>query len=531
SASVSKTGSGSRLSSVSSSSADSGGCSNGIASRETGAAALSTHSAAAAAAASAAASGTSTERRPRPGSVRQVRMDKGSEPLGIRIHAGQQGGIYISTVQPGSLADRAGLLAGDRILEFCGVNLRTAFYHNAKQVLNDCREETGILVSDVPAESAGQGLRPGDLILQCNGVDFRGLTAESASQELGRAAAATDEETRLLVQHRPARLAAIGSATEPDALFVRPNFSQLPAVGGVVDGDEQQPPPEPLLAFRRHDLLLVTDTRPAGRPAGWWFAWLLDGAGQRVRSGFMPSPRRLQQQQQQQQLALMQNPAAGGLGSRSVSLRRSAGKRGGTSSSSSSSASASASASTADYLHPHLRLPLPAYSRAELVPDPGRAGPRPVAILGPLSEALGRALCAERSDLFYPLGPLPLDRVAGACGGDSAKHGLLQLASGPAQVDQLHRLHRVYPIVLLLRYRSHKLVKEARDPRYCPEKFPSRVAKDMVAKAAQLEEELQPVLTACIQGGAFAFMCSQVVSVVSRDQNCPVWINAEPIVP
>uniref|UniRef100_A0A1I8GMQ0 PDZ domain-containing protein n=1 Tax=Macrostomum lignano TaxID=282301 RepID=A0A1I8GMQ0_9PLAT len=435
---VSKTGSGSRLSSVSSSSADSGGCSNGIASRETGAAALSTHSAAAAAAAaSAAASGTSTERRPRPGSVRQVRMDKGSEPLGIRIHAGQQGGIYISTVQPGSLADRAGLLAGDRILEFCGVNLRTAFYHNAKQVLNDCREETGILVSDVPAESAGQGLRPGDLILQCNGVDFRGLTAESASQELGRAAAATDEETRLLVQHRPARLAAIGSATEPDALFVRPNFSQLPAVGGVVDGDEQQPPPEPLLAFRRHDLLLVTDTRPAGRPAGW----------------------------------------------------------------------------------------------AELVPDPGRAGPRPVAILGPLSEALGRALCAERSDLFYPLGPLPLDRVAGACAGDSAKHGLLQLASGPAQVDQLHRLHRVYPIVLLLRYRSHKLVKEARDPRYCPEKFPSRVAKDMVAKAAQLEEELQPVLTACIQGGAFAFMCSQVVSVVSRDQNCPVWINAEPIVP
>ncbi|PAA52590.1 hypothetical protein BOX15_Mlig005109g1 [Macrostomum lignano] len=601
SASVSKTGSGSRLSSVSSSSADSGGCSNGIASRETGAAALSTHSAAAAAAASAAASGTATERRPRPGSVRQVRMDKGSEPLGIRIHAGQQGGIYISTVQPGSLADRAGLLAGDRILEFCGVNLRTAFYHNAKQVLNDCREEvatllvqycrgadndttptnspsvrhqqlqhlqqqqpqqphqhqqsdaeeprlvclqpsaagfsfvggseTGILVSDVPAESAGQGLRPGDLILQCNGVDFRGLTAESASQELGRAAAATDEETRLLVQHRPARLAAIGSATEPDALFVRPNFSQLPAAGGVVDGDEQQPPPEPLLAFRRHDLLLVTDTRPAGRPAGWWFAWLLDGAGQRVRSGFMPSPRRLQQQQQQQQLALMQNPAAGGLGSRSVSLRRSAGKRGGTSSSSSSSASASASASTADYLHPHLRLPLPAYSRAELVPDPGRAGPRPVAILGPLSEALGRALCAERSDLFYPLGPLPLDRVAGACGGDSAKHGLLQLASGPAQVDQLHRLHRVYPIVLLLRYRSHKLVKEARDPRYCPEKFPSRVAKDMVAKAAQLEEELQPVLTACIQGGAFAFMCSQVVSVVSRDQNCPVWINAEPIVP
>lgn len=51
---------------------------------------------------------------------RHVKLQKGSEPLGISIVSGEKGGIYVSKVTGGSIAHQAGLEYGDQLLEVSG---------------------------------------------------------------------------------------------------------------------------------------------------------------------------------------------------------------------------------------------------------------------------------------------------------------------------------------------------------------------------------------------------------------------------
>lgn len=51
---------------------------------------------------------------------RHVKLQKGSEPLGISIVSGEKGGVYVSKVTGGSIAHQAGLVYGDQLLEVSG---------------------------------------------------------------------------------------------------------------------------------------------------------------------------------------------------------------------------------------------------------------------------------------------------------------------------------------------------------------------------------------------------------------------------
>ena len=51
---------------------------------------------------------------------RHVKLQKGSEPLGISIVSGEKGGVYVSKVTGGSIAHQAGLEYGDHGLEVSG---------------------------------------------------------------------------------------------------------------------------------------------------------------------------------------------------------------------------------------------------------------------------------------------------------------------------------------------------------------------------------------------------------------------------
>ncbi|PIO37568.1 hypothetical protein AB205_0012370 [Aquarana catesbeiana] len=60
--------------------------------------------------------------RPLVDEPRHVRVQKGAEPLGISIGGGESGGIFVSKVMAGSIAQQAGLEYGDQLLElttFC----------------------------------------------------------------------------------------------------------------------------------------------------------------------------------------------------------------------------------------------------------------------------------------------------------------------------------------------------------------------------------------------------------------------------
>lgn len=57
-----------------------------------------------------------------------------------------------------------------------------------------------------------------------------------------------------------------------------------------------------------------------------------------------------------------------------------------------------------------------------------------------------------------------------------------------ASIERLHR-HQIYPIVLLIKFKSTKQIKEVKDSRYPSDKVSAKVAKEMYEQALKLEAE------------------------------------------
>ena len=92
--------------------------------------------------------------KPSAGDIRQFHIEKSGEQLGIKIEEvniqGEMAGIFISSVSGASLAARVGLHVGDQLLEVCGINLRTAKYQHAAQVLQTAGKSVDIKVQYNP---------------------------------------------------------------------------------------------------------------------------------------------------------------------------------------------------------------------------------------------------------------------------------------------------------------------------------------------------------------------------------------------
>lgn len=89
--------------------------------------------------------------KPLPGELRRVHIDKSQQPLGIQIYCPpSSGGVFVSTVNDNSLASQVGLQVGDQLLEVCGINMRSATYTIAAQVLRQIGNSITMLVQYSP---------------------------------------------------------------------------------------------------------------------------------------------------------------------------------------------------------------------------------------------------------------------------------------------------------------------------------------------------------------------------------------------
>lgn len=89
--------------------------------------------------------------KPLPGELRRVHIDKSQQPLGIQISCPPgSGGVFVSTVNENSLASQVGLQIGDQLLEVCGINMRSATYTLAANVLRQCGNSITMLVQYSP---------------------------------------------------------------------------------------------------------------------------------------------------------------------------------------------------------------------------------------------------------------------------------------------------------------------------------------------------------------------------------------------
>ena len=61
-------------------------------------------------------------------------------------------------------------------------------------------------------------------------------------------------------------------------------------------------------------------------------------------------------------------------------------------------------------------------------------------------------------------------------------------------VERLQRL-QIYPIVLLLRFKSAKQIKEIKDSRYSTDKISAKAAKEMYERALKLESDYKQYIS------------------------------------
>ncbi|XP_076289646.1 MAGUK family member discs large 5 isoform X3 [Lasioglossum baleicum] len=406
--------------------------------------------------------------------------------LGISLVGGNGVGIFVHSVQPGCLAEEAGLRTGDRILEY-------------------------------------------------NGVDLRQATAEQAALELARPA----DKVTLIAQYVPERYNEVKDKPG-DSFYVKAMFDRVGEVGDSLQ-----------LRFNKDDILYVDNTMFNGTP-GHWRAWLVDQTGRRQTCGIIPSKFKVEEDLLlRRSLGDLETDTTrrGSTSARRSFFRRKKHQR------SSSRDSKELSHLTGVNLGWYSdsgtlnEETLPAsYQRVERLDYPAL---RPVLIIGPLSECvvtkllqefpgqftrcLAEAMHCSQSTLEQGLRDAlyvdyrkkgsyfectTVQAVKDIC--EKNTHCILDVSI--ASIERLHR-HQIYPIVLLIKFKNTKQIKEVKDSRYPSDKVSAKAAKEMYEQALKFEAEYRHYISAVIPAGVnVAYICTQVKSAVDEEQSKALWV-------
>ncbi|XP_033106824.1 disks large homolog 5-like isoform X2 [Anneissia japonica] len=575
--------------------------------------------------------------RPREQEIRTISIEKSSEQLGISISMGFDGGIMVTDVQPGSLAHRAGLVTGDQILEYNGINLRKSTYDLAAKIIwqggdsvqilaqynpekihsverrSVCASNqttptatpistttnspvssrppsamasdngtvtpptprasmsfsspimddspmpceprfvflrklssslgistsggnaSGIFVSELQPDSIANrpdGLRVGDQILEYNGVDLRSATAEQAALEFQKP---TDTIT-ILAQYNVAKFNKIQE--QPcDSFYIEAQCRY------AADNEN-------FLSFKKGTILFVDDTMANGE-IGLWHSWIVEENGQKIKHGHI-----LGKTMFEQDLARKRSYSEDEDLRHTTSRRSVGGKRGSffrrkkhhqrQSSKDSRELNALETQSMSDV--PIMDdIFIPTYQRVERLDYNQK---RPVLVIGPLNDRVNEKLELESPDKFTRCHPevmkMSLISIEKAISDsvfidyhrngeefecvhtstikEISKQGCHCLVDiCPSAVERLHRLH-LYPIVIYIKFKSPKQIKEQRDPRFLPERVHYKQAKELFENAQRQEQNYKHFFSDTIPGGNLASICNAVKKIIDREQNKTIWV-------
>ncbi|MBN3283844.1 DLG5 protein, partial [Polyodon spathula] len=574
---------------------------------------------------------------------RNVIVHKGAEPLGISIVGGENGGIFVSKVTGGSIAHQAGLEYGDQLLEYNGINLRSATEQQARLIIgqqcdtitilaqynphmyqlgNNSRSssrlepisthstphgsgtatpdnhsiidtvseqdegtmtppskqttpttsprnsmrisvdaskklpeprtvvirktqvELGIqicggnlygifvekLEDDSPAKSSG-GLMPGDMLLEYGSVYMKNKTAEEAYLEMLKPA----ETITMKVKYRIDEFTRIKD-TPGDGFFIRALYDRVAEV-------EQD------LSFKKDDILYVDETLPKGN-FGFWMAWQLDENAQKLERGQVPSKYMMDQEFYRRHSMSEMKDENGSSKTLSAAARRSffrrkqKHKRSGSKDGKDLLALDAISTDSIPFLEDCVSL---AYQKVQKVEC---TSPRPVLILGPLLDAVKDMLVKDSPGKFCrcPLEVMKASQQAIERGvkdclfidykrrsghfdvttvasikeiTEKDCHCLLDIA--PHAIDRLHSVH-IYPIVIFIRYKNAKQIKEQKDPIFLRDKVSQKHSKEQFEVAQKTEQEYSKFFTGIVQGGSLSYICTQIKTIVDQEQNKVLWI-------
>ncbi|XP_055640988.1 disks large homolog 5 [Toxorhynchites rutilus septentrionalis] len=388
----------------------------------------------------------------------------------------------------------------------------------------------GIFVHGVQKDSIADnaGLRVGDQILEFNAADLRRSTAEHAALEIAKPA----DNVTVLVLYNILRFNQIKDKPG-DALYIRVGFDRNCDLG-----DSE-------LSFNKDEVLYVDNTMFGGVP-GRWRAWKLDEYGHKLQCGIIPN--KLKVEEELRLLGDLQDVEATTRRG-STSARRSFFKRIKPQRSSSRD-----SKELASFSNTHLSLyvdsgslnddGLTSYQRVERL----EYKYRPVLVLGPLSECVIEKLCIDFPEHFHRCQQNQMrctkeDMESGVQNNAIADYrrrgSIFEYTSVQAILDNkqhhcildvcisaVERLQRnqIYPIVLLLRFKTAKQIKEIKDSRYSADKISAKAAKEMYEHALKLESDYRQYISVVISGVNIAHMCTQIKAAVDSEQKKILWV-------
>ncbi|KAM8859736.1 disks large homolog 5a isoform 3-T3 [Spinachia spinachia] len=395
----------------------------------------------------------------------------------------------------------------------CGGNLRGVYIES--------------LDEDSPARGP-DGLLPGDLIQEYNSVNMKNKTAEEVYVEMLKPA----EAVTFRVQHRPDDFSTLKDVPG-DGFYIRALYDRV----GEAEGD---------LSFKKDDILYVDESLPKGI-FGTWIAWQLDENAQQIQRGQIPSKYMMDQEfYRRHSVTEMKEDSGKTLSAaarRSFFRRKQKHKRSSSKDSKEMVALDAISTDSIPFLDDCVSL---AYQRVQKVEC---ASPRPVLVIGPLTDAVKEMLVKESPGKFcrcvlevMKASQQAIERGVKDClfidykrrSGhfdvttvasikeitDKGCHCLLDIA--PHAIERLHGVH-IYPIVVFVRYKNAKQIKEQKDPVYLRDKVSQKHSKEQFESAQKIEQEYSKFFTGIVQGGALPYICTQIITIVDQEQSKVLW--------
>ncbi|PWA25931.1 hypothetical protein CCH79_00001713 [Gambusia affinis] len=385
----------------------------------------------------------------------------------------------------------------------CGGNLRGVYIES--------------LDEDSPARGP-DGLIAGDLILEYNLVNMKNKTAEEVYVEMLKPA----ETVTLKVQHRPDDFNTVKDAPG-DGFYIRALYDRV----GEAEGD---------LSFKKDDILYVDESLPKGS-FGTWMAWQLDENAQQIQRGQIPSKYMWVEKKPSQKTRVRLT------GDAPNRRRKQKHKRSSSKDSKEMVALDTISTDSIPFLDDCVSL---AYQRVQKVEC---TSPRPVLVLGPLSDPVKEMLVKESPGKFcrcllevMKASQQAIERGVKDClfidykrrSGhfdvttvasikeitDKGCHCLLDIA--PHAIERLHSVH-IYPIVVFIRYKNAKQIKEQKDPIFLRDKVSQKHSKEQFESAQKIEQEYSKFFTGIVQGGNLPYICTQITTIVDQEQSKVLW--------
>ena len=395
----------------------------------------------------------------------------------------------------------------------------------------------GIFIHSVEQDSPAYsvGLQKGDQILEYNGTDLTNATAEQAAYELAKPV----ENVSILVQFNPDKYRDVKD--EPgDSYFIRAMFDREAEENSSLQ-----------LLFKKDDILYVDNTMYNGVP-GHWSAWILDKEGSKGKWGIIPSKYKVEE-------SMLLKRTKGktftdGVYEFSSSTRRSFFKRrkGEMCNNESkelavySDVESLLSHSDSEKLHKQMQTS--SYLRVE---KRTFSSIRPVLILGPFADSVMDKLASDYPSRFVHCEPEYMNSDLRTVEKEVTDNifldfkrrgthfecttmrsireiiGMNQHSMLDIHVSSVEKLHQnqIYPIVILIKFKSIKQMKEVKDPRYQADQLSQKDAKNIYEHSMKQEQEFRHLISEVIHAGAnLMLICAQVAAKIDQEQKRPVWV-------